>query len=209
MSDQLERLFQDGVDVHRLEERLGWPRKAQELVHQRVDPVDFMADQIREGFAEIGVLITLRQELGKSLDRDERILDFVRHAGGKSAETREPVAAANLEFETLQRRDIGENHQDAQHLALLSMKDRAARAHHDAAFGRIQNKLAIFRPLPDWSVSCTRARIEAGNPSIERSSRSADFEPVICSASLLKTVMRPSTSAAITPVVRFCRRISL
>ena len=69
----------------------------------------------------------------------------MRHSGGKRAETGEPVAPANLELETFQRRDIGENHEDAQHLALLPMKDRAARAHHHAALGRVQNELAIFR----------------------------------------------------------------
>src|ERR1700704_1924091 len=105
MPDELERFFQDAVDMHRLQERLRRTRKAQELVHQGINPVDLMADQIREGFAEIGVLVTLRQELGKSLDRNERIFDLVRHPGGKSAETGETVTPANLELQAFQCRD--------------------------------------------------------------------------------------------------------
>ena len=92
-----------------------------------------MADQIREGLAEIRILVTLRQQLREGLDRDERILDFVRHPGRKRAETGQAIAAANLQFESFQRGDVGQHHERAQHLPVLSVKNRAARADHDRA----------------------------------------------------------------------------
>src|SRR3977135_1110464 len=70
------------MDVHRLQDGLGRAGETKELVHQRIDPVDLMPDQVRESVAEIGILVTLRKELRESLDRDERVLDFVGHAGG-------------------------------------------------------------------------------------------------------------------------------
>ena len=79
--------------------------------------------RFEKGLAEIRVLISLRQELGKSLDRDERILDFVRHAGGKRAEAGEPVAPADLQLESLQRGDVGQHHERAEHLALLPVEN--------------------------------------------------------------------------------------
>ena len=85
--------------MHRLQQRLRRPRKAQKLVHERIDPINLVPDQVRESLAEIGVLVTFRQELGEGFDRNKRVLDFVGHAGGKGAETREPVASANLQFE--------------------------------------------------------------------------------------------------------------
>ena len=122
------------MHVHRLEQRFCRAGKAQELIDQGIDPIDLVSDQIGEGFTKIGILVTLRQKLGKSLDRDERVLDFMRHASGKRAETGEPIAAANLQFETLQRGDIGQDHEAPEHFALLPVEDRAARAHDHAAF---------------------------------------------------------------------------
>ena len=102
------------MHVHRFQERLGRPGEAQELIHQRIDPVDLVSDQVGEGFAEIGIVIPLRQELGKGLDRDQRVLDFVRHSGGERAETGEAVAATNLQLETFQGGDVGQHHERAE-----------------------------------------------------------------------------------------------
>ena len=77
----------------------------------------------KKGLAEIRVLITLRQKLGKSLDRDERILDFVCHAGGKRAEAGEPIAPSDLHLESLQRRDVGQHHERSEHLAILPVEN--------------------------------------------------------------------------------------
>ena len=107
-----------------------------------------MPDKIRESIAEIGVLITLRQELRESFDRDERVLNFVRHAGGKRAEAGEPVAAPNLQLQPLQRGDVGEHDQRSEHLALLPMENRAARAHHGIVIVEGQHQLAVFLPVP-------------------------------------------------------------
>jgi hypothetical protein len=46
MTDEQERLFQDLVHVHRLEMRFGRPREAEQLVDQRIDPIDLVPDQV-------------------------------------------------------------------------------------------------------------------------------------------------------------------
>ena len=107
-----------------------------------------MPDEREEGLAEIGVLITLRQELGKSLDRDERILDLVRHAGGKRAETGEAIAAADLHLESLQRGDIGQHHERAERLAILPVENRTARAQDRVLVPGAQDDFAILLALP-------------------------------------------------------------
>jgi hypothetical protein len=87
-----------------------------------------VADQVRKGIPEIRVLITLGQKLREGFDRDERVLDFVRHAGGKRADAGEPVAPADLQLEAFQHRDVCEHHKRSEHLALLPMEDGTAGA---------------------------------------------------------------------------------
>ena len=96
MADQHEGLLQHLVDVHRLQKRFRRPREAQKLIYQAIDAVDLVADQIREGFTEVRVLISLREQLRESLDRDERIFDLVRHARRERPETGQAIAPANL-----------------------------------------------------------------------------------------------------------------
>src|SRR5205085_2417866 len=102
------------------------PGKPQQLVYQRIDSVDLVPDQVRKGAAEIRVLVTLRQQLRESLDRNERVLDFVSHAGGERAETGQPVAAADLQFKPFKGGDVSQYHERAQHFALLPVENRAA-----------------------------------------------------------------------------------
>ena len=124
--------------------RLGRPGETQKLVNERIDPIDFVADEIGKCLAEIGILITLRQQLRKRLDRNERVLDFVRHAGRKRAEAGETVAAADLQLESFQRGDIGQHHERAEHLPFLAVENRAAGADDDTAIIRMQHELAIL-----------------------------------------------------------------
>ena len=64
-----------------LQDRLGRTREAQELIDQGIDPIDLMADQVRESFAEIGILVTLRQKLGKCPNGNQWITDFMSKSG--------------------------------------------------------------------------------------------------------------------------------
>src|ERR1041384_5458127 len=81
--------------------------------------------RVRSGkrFPKIRILISLGQKLGERLDRNERILDFVCHAGRERAEAGEPVAAANLQFEALDRGDISQHHERAEDLSILPVKN--------------------------------------------------------------------------------------
>ncbi len=61
MPHELEGFFEDLVHMHRFEHRLGGPGEPKQLVHQRIDPVDLMPDQIRKRFPKIRILVTLGQ----------------------------------------------------------------------------------------------------------------------------------------------------
>ena len=79
MSDEKKRLFQNLMHMHRLEHRFGRAGETQQLIDQRIDPVDLVADQVRKCFAKIGILISLRQQLREGFDGDERVFDLMRH----------------------------------------------------------------------------------------------------------------------------------
>jgi hypothetical protein len=49
-----------------------------------------------------------------------------------------------LEFEAFQGRDIGQNNKGAEHLALLPVKDRAARTDYAAMIAQGQDQLTVF-----------------------------------------------------------------
>ena len=82
-----------------------------------------MPDEIGERLTEIGVLISFGQKLREGLDRDERVLDLVRHAGRERAETGEAIATANLHLEALQMRDVGQDDERAEHLPARIVED--------------------------------------------------------------------------------------
>src|SRR4051812_33101495 len=102
MADELERFFQCVVNVHRPEDRLGGPGEAEELIYERVDPIDLVADQVRKGVPKIRVLVTLGQQLRESLNGDKRVLDLMGHPGRERAEAGQPIAPADLQLETFE-----------------------------------------------------------------------------------------------------------
>ena len=71
----------------------------------------------------------------------------MRHPGGKRAQTGETIAAANLQLEPLERRDVGQYHQRAEDLSIFAAKDRRAGANDDASIIEAQDKLVIFLAL--------------------------------------------------------------
>ena len=46
MADEQERFFQNLMHVHWLENRFGGAGEAEQLVDQRIDPIDFVTDQV-------------------------------------------------------------------------------------------------------------------------------------------------------------------
>ena len=55
--------------------------KVVDLRDDLVETIDFLDDNLVKILPEIGVVETFRQQLCESLDGDEGISDFVRHAG--------------------------------------------------------------------------------------------------------------------------------
>ncbi len=52
-----------------------------------------------------------------------------------------------MHFESLQRRDVGQDHERAQRLSILPMENRAARAQNRALVARAQGNFPIFLAL--------------------------------------------------------------
>src|SRR5712692_3604485 len=67
--------------------------KGHQIVNQVAHPGDLTVDYRQEGGAEFRVVQTLRKKLGKGVDRNERITDFVSKACSKSADRGQPVCA--------------------------------------------------------------------------------------------------------------------
>jgi hypothetical protein len=60
---------------------------------------------------------TTRHQLRERLDRDQRILDLVGDSGREHLEIREPLGPLPLDLERLERREIAEDRDGAQHVA--------------------------------------------------------------------------------------------
>src|SRR3984893_5000235 len=106
--------------------------------------IGFVPEQVGKGFPKVKVLITLRKQLREGLDRPQRVLDFVRHSRRERAETGQSIAAAYLQFQTLDRCDVRQHHQGAEHLSAFAMKDLCARAHNHVLIAHAQTDLATF-----------------------------------------------------------------
>ncbi len=65
-----------------------------------------------------------RQELGKRLDRHQRILDLVRDPGRQHLEVGKPLGPLSFHFERLQRGEVAEDGDGAQHGAGLIVQRR-------------------------------------------------------------------------------------
>src|SRR5437763_145757 len=90
-----------------------------------LDPFPGIATGNAQRFVSLPIL---RQELSKGLDRHQRVLDLVRHSGGKRSEADESIAAANLQLKSFQRGNVRHHHERAQKLAALPPENRAAGA---------------------------------------------------------------------------------
>src|SRR5437868_14566432 len=58
-------------------------RKRVNLGDNLVEAIDFLNDDLVEIFSELRIIETLGQKLRESLNRDERVANFVRHARGQ------------------------------------------------------------------------------------------------------------------------------
>ena len=59
MLDEEEAFIEYFVNVHRAEERLGRTCKTKKLVHERIDPIDLVDDEVGKCLAEVGFAVTL------------------------------------------------------------------------------------------------------------------------------------------------------
>ena len=71
------------ANIDRLHHQFGRMGKVVDLGDDLVEPVDLLDHDFVEILPEIGVIETFGQKLRKSLDRDEWVSNFVRHAGGQ------------------------------------------------------------------------------------------------------------------------------
>lgn len=63
--------------------QFGRVRKVVDLVNDSVEAIHLGRDELAEFGSEVGVVVALGEELREGLDGDERVADFVGHAGGQ------------------------------------------------------------------------------------------------------------------------------
>ena len=73
----------------------------------------------------------------------------MRHPGRKGSETGQPVAPADLQFETLDRRNVGQHHQRAQYFLILPVKNRRTGA---------DDHITVFDSHNDFAIVLTLSR---------------------------------------------------
>ena len=93
-ADRLRHVAGQGGERHPLEPHVFGPRELQEALHDRVEALDLVADDV-EVRAHVGgrlaALDLVAQQLEMDGHRVQRILDLVRDAGREAAERRHPL----------------------------------------------------------------------------------------------------------------------
>jgi len=95
------------------------PRERPEPVEQPLHLRDLVTHDAAELGHEAVVASPPRQELGKRLDRHQRVLDLVSDPGRQHLEIGKPLGALPLHLERLQRREIAEDGDGSQDGARL------------------------------------------------------------------------------------------
>jgi hypothetical protein len=107
------------MDVNRGKHRLGRSGEAQHLAHDGIDPAQLLDREVRQ----FQLLVSANQQIQESFDRHHRVFDFMGHAGGKGSDAGQPVQAAEIEFEMLDRTLVGQGHGHSHGLAIGTRHD--------------------------------------------------------------------------------------
>ena len=143
-ADEPHRAIDDIVHPHGLDHERCRARERQQFIDDALNARDFAADQRTEVLPELGIMVPFGQELGKGLEGGQRILDFMRHAGGEGPDAGQPVRLPHLILEPLDGGVIVDDQDGAEEIVAFAGKRQAAHEQMRLiAGGRPQDDLFI------------------------------------------------------------------
>ena len=164
---------QHAMDVDRLELELRRYGELAQLLDQAVEPLHLADDDLRAA-DEIGIRDGAPQELCRTLDPTEGVLDLVREAEGDGAERREAVGPRGRRLErALEAQVVEDEHRPAE--PAVPVEDGSARgAHRRLAAPRDERALAV----PTGRTLTQRAPRELAEPVVPAArTELADLHP--------------------------------
>src|SRR5882762_817556 len=116
---QLHGPTQDSVELHRLALGRHLARKAQQVLHDLLGALCFLQDDAQILAGDFGHLGVFQQQVGKAKDGGEGVVDFVGYARHQLSDGRHLLGMDQLGLEHGGIGDVGHDHHDAGHDALL------------------------------------------------------------------------------------------
>src|SRR6267143_2988761 len=120
----LDRFLYWSTDINRLEYQLRRMRKVVDLRDDLIKAIDFLDHDIVEIFAEIGVVESLGKKLRESFYRDQRVADFVGHAGGEVGPEGRSIDQGLFLMQGFLGRQILDDRDSAKRRALIAKPSR-------------------------------------------------------------------------------------
>ena len=118
----------------------------QDLADQRIDALNFVADDA----GDFGVFISFQQEFCERFRRHQRILYFVRDAGGKDADTCQSIEPPEVHFDLSVPIQIVQQKNHAGFLCLADLVEGSSDLNADFGWG--SSRRSTCRSLTDWPV---------------------------------------------------------
>jgi len=84
--NQTQRIFKGLVKRDGLERGFGRTREIEQAVHDGINSLHLLTDQLKKGFLEILIVMLVREQLREGFNGNERIFNFVGHTRRKRSD---------------------------------------------------------------------------------------------------------------------------
>ena len=189
------------------------PGELEEAFHDAIDAIELVGNHSLERARESACRRTCAARAREGLKRAERILDLVRESCGEGPERREPVRPSELRLELVDDRDVLEDPDDAELLALAAaQRGRAQLDGQEVPVPSMEREGHVGGSalLPSVSMRCsTTSGLCAKTSGQYRPVASGAKSPVSISAAGFIVTTRPSRSSVMMPLVRESRMLSV
>ena len=148
---KLDRPLQDRVQLNRLALRRHLARKAQKILNDLLGSLRFLQDHPQILARAVGQVGVFHEQIGKSKDRRQRIVDLVSHARNQLTDGCHFLRVHQFCLQGCGIRDVAHHHHDAGYLPLL-----------------VAHRAQVHRELPD-AVICMlqkRKQVDSGNATV-------------------------------------------
>ena len=150
---KLKEMRERIMKAHHEELRFCGSREPQQAVDNGIDSHHFRPDQIEERVTKFWIFMAFGKKLRECLDRDQRVLDFVRHPGRQRAQAGKSVGTPDLVLEPLDRRHVAHEQQRAPHIPPMPADNGTADPHGGDLFIRpLDSHIAVMNSHP--SLKC-------------------------------------------------------